>query len=282
MHCAICERQNWRCMFCKHCMPVSEKQAHLDAVLRVDSVFAAVMEGSVEVLKTFLEHDGSPNTINSLSDSLLHTAARSGKVAVTKLLLEHKADTAVTNAMLDNPLQVAMKHHQKDVLLILMKHNKKLKKERAKKAANQPSAAAWRAPLQEVTNTARGAGSSSGGVTKGAPPPPHIFSGTTRMCGPAEDICGICGEVVPSTNLALHELRCQRHSFRCPHCSQLLPASEREAHLDTSEARIIAAVTTSDVPALESLLQHGADIAGARDTGNSMLHLAVARKDVCC
>ena len=102
------------------------------------------------------------------------------------------------------------------------------------------------------------------------------------MCGPAEDICGICGEVVPSANLALHELRCQRHSFRCPHCSQLLPASEREAHLDTSEARIIAAVTTSDVPALESLLQHGADIAGARDTGNSMLHLAVARKDVCC
>ena len=108
---------------------------------------------------------------------------------------------------------------------------------------------------------------------------PHL-GGTVKMCGPGEDICGNCGEVVPTANLALHELRCQRQAFRCPHCSELVPASARDAHLDTSEPTILAAATAGDVPRLEYLLQHGADITAARENGNSLLHLAVTRKDV--
>jgi hypothetical protein len=35
-----------------------------------------------------------------------------------------------------------------------------------------------------------------------------------------------------------------------------------------------------DVTRLEHLLQHGADLPAARENGNSLLHLAVARKNV--
>ena len=274
MHRAICLRQNWKCEACDHVMPAGEKQAHLDAVLSVDSAFAAAMEGGVAALQTFLDHGGDKDAPNAFSDRLLHVAARSGRVAVTKLLLEHKADTSLTNSMLDNPLQIAMKHNCKDVLLMLMKHNKKMKKAQ-KNGARAPVPGSRGAPLRDVTNTA-------GGNSAGAPataPMPHL-GGTVKMCGPGEDICGNCGEVVPTANLALHELRCQRQAFRCPHCSELVPASARDAHLDTSEPTILAAATAGDVPRLEYLLQHGADITAARENGNSLLHLAVTRKDV--
>ena len=83
--------------------------------------------------------------------------------------------------------------------------------------------------------------SASAGAGASALVPFSHFHGVVKVCGPGEDICGNCGEVVPTANLALHELRCKRQSFRCPHCSELLQASERDAHLDTSEATILAA-----------------------------------------
>jgi hypothetical protein len=162
-------------------------------------------------------------------------------VAVTKLLLDHKADTSLTNAILDNPLQIAMKHNHKDVLLMLMKHKKKMRKAQ-KNGARPPMPRGQAAPLCDVTNTAGGSSNSaSAGAGASALVPCTHCHGMVKVCGPGEDICGNCGEVVPSANLALHELRCQRQSFRCPHCSELLQASERDAHLDTSEATILAA-----------------------------------------
>ena len=279
MHSAMCLRQYFRCESCQHVMPAGEKQTHFDAVLSVDSAFAAAAEGGMEVLKTFLDHGGDHDAINHLSDRLLHVAVRSGKVEVTKLLLDHKADTAATNAMLDNPLQIAMKKNEKDLLLMLMKHNKRLKKERAKKVSRGPAVAGWGAPLKDVTNTATSCAGNSNRGSAG-PAGEQKLSGTVKMCGPGEDICGNCGEVVPTANLGLHELRCQRVAFRCPHCSEMVPASERDAHLDTSTSAIFAAANTGDVVRLEYLLQHGADIGAARENGNSMLHVAVARKDV--
>lgn len=276
MHSAICQRQNWKCASCNHVMPASEKQVHLDVVLSVDSAFAAAAEGGLEMLKTFLDHGGSQNAANSLSDSLLHVAVRSGKIGGVKLLLEHKADTSTTNAILDNPLQIAMKHNHKDVLLVLMKHNKKLKRERAKNGGRPPAAGGWGAPLRDLTNIA--GGSCNSGATAATNPP--NLSGTVKFCGPGQEMCGNCGEAVPSANLALHELRCQRQSFRCPHCSEMVPASERTAHLDTSDTAVVAAVNTGDVTRLDYLLLHGADVGAARENGNSMLHVAVTRKDV--
>ena len=271
MHSANCMRQNWKCDSCHHVMPVSEKQAHLDAVLSVDSAFAAAMEGCVEVLKTFLEHGGDKNTANKLSDRLLHVAVRSGKISVTKLLLEHKADTHATNAMLDNPMQIAMKNNHKEVLLMLMKHNKKIKK--SQKNGKYPAVTkAGGFPLRDVTNSVNGAGQTVGAA--------NSLGGTIKVCGAGEDICGNCGEIVPTSNLGLHELRCQRQTFRCPHCSEMVPASERTGHLDTSVDTIVAATHAGDVTRLEYLLQHGADIAAARENGSTMLHVAVSRKDV--
>jgi len=272
MHAAICQRQNWRCETCEHVMPAAEKQAHLDAVLSVDAAFAAATEDGVEVLRTFLAHGGDKDALNSFSDRLIHVAVRSGKTAVTRVLLEYKADTSLTNAMLDNPLQIAMKHNHKDLLLLLMKHNKKLKKERAKNSGQATRGNAL--PLRDVTNIAKGNGPDHGAV---APP---MLSDTVKICGPGQDICGNCGEAVPSANLALHELRCQRQNFRCPHCSEMVPASERAAHLDTSDELIFAAANAGEVSRLEILALHGADIPAARQNGNSVLHAAVSRRDV--
>jgi hypothetical protein len=241
MHSAICLRQTWKCESCHYVMPAAEKQVHLDAVLSIDSAFAAAMEGGVTALQAFLDHGGDKDACNALSDRLLHVAVRSGKVAVTKLLLDYKADTSLTNAILDNPLQIAMKHNHKDVLLMLMKHNKKMRKAQ-KNGARLPMPRGLAAPLCDVTNTAGGSSkSASAGAGASALVPCSHFHGVVKVCGPGEDICGNCGEVVPTANLALHELRCKRQSFRCPHCSELVPASERDAHLDTSEATILAA-----------------------------------------
>ena len=241
IHSAICLRQTWKCESCHYVMPAAEKQAHLDAVLCIDSAFAAAVEGGVTALQAFLDHGGDKDACNALSDRLLHVAVRSGKVAVTKLLLDHKADTSLTNAILDNPLQIAMKHNHKDVLLMLMKHNKKMRKTQ-KNSARLPMPRGLAAPLCDVTNTAGGGSSSvSAGAGASALVPCSHFHGMVKVCGPGKDICGNCGEVVPTANLALHELRCQRQSFRCPHCSELVPASERDAHLDTSKATILAA-----------------------------------------
>ena len=268
MHAAICQRQNWKCEPCQLVMPAAEKVAHLDAVLSLDAAFAAAMEDGVEVMKAFLSHGGDKDAVNSFSDRLLHVAVRSGKTAVTRLLLEHRADTSTTNAMLDNPLQIAMKHNHKDLLLILMKHNKKVKKERAKNGG--VAGKAFALPLRDVTNAQNSDGTRA----------PTTLSSTVKVCGPGQEICGNCGEVVPTANLGLHELRCQRQNFRCPHCSEVVPASERSSHLDTSDAVIFAAANAGDVSRLENLVLHGADVAAARENGNTVLHAAVTRRDV--
>ena len=281
-HAAMCQRQTFRCAACDHVMPAEQKQAHLDAALSVDAAFAAAREGEVAALRTYLAHGGDKDAANGVFDRLLHVTVREGRMAATKLLLEHKADAGATNSMLDNPLQIAMKRNFKQILLMLMKHNKKLKKERAKQSncGSNLAQAEGRPPLplRDVTNTV-GASSSGRGGRGGVDAQAGGLQSTVKMCGVGQEICGNCGEIVPAGNLALHEVRCQRHHFRCPHCSELVPAAEREAHLDTSDARVIGAVMQGDLACLQSLALHGADVKAVRDLGNSMLHLAVTNKD---
>mmetsp|Transcript_41102 Transcript_41102/g.64201 ORF Transcript_41102/g.64201 Transcript_41102/m.64201 type:complete len:602 (-) Transcript_41102:42-1847(-) len=156
--------------------------------------------------------------------------------------------------MMDTPAQVAMKRNNQKMSLLLMKQEKK----------NRRSAH----PFTNLTNH------------------PEAIAGQGQQLGSqAEDRnqegmeqCENCGINVPQSNIGLHQVNCLRNNFKCPYCSELIRAEDKEAHLRTDDARIFEAVDTSDVELLKHIRQHGGDVAEARQNGNSALHVAVQQK----
>lgn len=96
--------------------------------------------------------------------------------------------------------------------------------------------------------------------------------------------CGNCGQQIPAANFTTHSVFCYRNNFRCDVCNEVLPVSEKDAHIAqwTDPERFIAAAKDRDLETLQAMCAHGADFQTAvhPKTEETVLHVAAANSDI--
>jgi ankyrin repeat protein len=85
------------------------------------------------------------------------------------------------------------------------------------------------------------------------------------------------GRDVPSSNYDMHSAICVRQNWKCSGCSSVLPAQEKQAHLDKhlDVEAAFAAAECGDLANLKSFLDHGGSSMSMNALGDTLLHAAV-------
>lgn len=91
--------------------------------------------------------------------------------------------------------------------------------------------------------------------------------------------CHNCGKHVPSNNLPLHVVHCERTTWRCPMCDEVMAVGERAGHEErfNDEDAMYAAAASGELHILEAHVKHGASIRSINSNGDTLLHIAVRR-----
>jgi len=89
--------------------------------------------------------------------------------------------------------------------------------------------------------------------------------------------CPNCGKAVPTGNLPLHQVHCERNTYRCQTCHRTMPAGEREAHENAFKDcnRLFSAVSEGNLAVVQDHFQHGALASSTNSNGDTVLHVAV-------
>jgi hypothetical protein len=83
----------------------------------------------------------------------------------------------------------------------------------------------------------------------------------------------------------MHKIHCARTISKCKHCGRAMSSREVEGHVAASRGTasgLVAAIAAGDVPAIETMLQHGASSTVPCDgtSGDTPLHIAARYRRV--
>eukprot|EP00656_Telonema_subtile_P039806 TRINITY_DN4488_c0_g1_i1.p1 TRINITY_DN4488_c0_g1~~TRINITY_DN4488_c0_g1_i1.p1 ORF type:complete len:363 (-),score=61.86 TRINITY_DN4488_c0_g1_i1:66-1154(-) len=291
LHQAHCARNFVRCQLCNSPVPNIEK--HMATRAAPPLMFEACESLNVEVLQDCLLHGADSNAANDSGVTPLHMAARMDSIKIVQLLVDAKGSLQ-PNSMHDTPLDVAFKTGASAAVIeLLQKIQPALVPHTPPRVSQAPKrrSLASRRPLGRITLDCQLPGMAPS-IRAAAPTTTSQASraNTARSCTPAADPthaqfarCSNCLEKVPSQNIALHQVHCERTKRRCEQCNLVLPPEETEEHctyFSDSECMLAMVDELSEQREelcnnLRKFIQHGVDLNRAGNMGETAMHRAV-------
>lgn len=121
-------------------------------------------------------------------------------------------------------------------------------------------------------------------VSSTSPPVGAASAAPNGSTGSEGRLCANCNKPVPVSNYDAHIMHCERNFYRCPQCSEVVPAREREQHMarwmDT--AWMLRAAEHGDLATLRTMRAHGVQFEKAlcEETGETLIHKGARHQGV--
>jgi hypothetical protein len=232
----------------------------------------AIAERDVARVALHVKHHADCSLVDRNGENCLHAAVRTGDDLIVETLLQLPAAHALVdapNAIHDTPVQIANRQRARN-MVHLMRQVAPPKDRRATVSAAAPAPSTRPCPP-------------SGAHASDGPHPRKSFvrdaSDLRASEPPSADAlqdCENCGRQVPSSNLVMHRVHCERRCYRCEVCGVVVPCEQKGQHEQPTLATVMALPMDEWTRAVEPAMKHGLNLGVAcNENGDTLLHLAV-------